>query len=648
MLSEVVPRKLRWSELQVSMKLQGRVVREMDFGFFLEIGAPATGLLRKRNMPRDLDVRVGSCLTVFLASALEDSRRIDLALRPKLSQKELEAKAADASEVLGLVAAIQPYGVFVDIGACTAGLVHVSRMGSLDVSQCQVGHEVQVQISSLEPRLQLSIRKDKFVAPVVVKQPRCTVSLFEDTQSLPGVFAVLPKSVVTRLLLHGCNLADLAELARTSKGMQSFSQEASNIFWDLQGLCCFHTRVHFDEADTVLGVGVAIIEEGGRKHLTCDFDPISRLAFKELGVRKGIWRNAISYWLPLAIDAQHFARASSSLHKSLQLLGTGKIAEQTRSFGRQAKMVEPEAESFDAWLERRAKASEAANKKFRAFLAGTKPEVSEPKPKASKLVFEPSLVLDVLPKLMNSQVVLLMKGEVWASHKALNGYIGFHHLLLAICRSNPAVQQEVEGRIGRFIANDESRVKSKVPNLGEFICLLSASEKYGWQSVAAPLLGEVFDRNVLWLLKRYPHLGDLTDVGVSEDRLRCTFEAALVSMRLVMFNVWFLNNIAKPHDLCQATLQRYERTKGLPPRQQIEAVHRAVRQICEVNSWGAYFDAVGIERVQSLELCRWLRESVGSSLRKGYHRRGYHSRQPRPRADQHDEYEHLADKLELN
>jgi hypothetical protein len=318
---------------------------------------------------------------------------------------------------------------------------------------------------------------------------------------------------------------------------------------------------------------------------------------------------------------------------------------------------------LDAFLQRRAKLSEAANKKFKAFRAGdfTPVESQMPQPtkqKAAKPVFDPVIVLDVLPKLMNSQVVLLMKGDVWASHKALSGYMAFHHLLLAICQTEPAVQSELEQRVGNFLAREEARVKSRVPNLGEFICLLSASEKCDWQSVAAPLLAEVFDRNVLWLLKKYPRFAEVDDVGVSKERLRCTFEVALVSMRLVMFNVWFLNNIAKPshvhaeaHTLacksCSCTLHRYERTKGVPPRQQIEAVHRAVRHICEVNSWEGYFEAVGIRRVEPLGLCNWLRQSVLSSLRKRYHRPGQFQQWPRRAKERQNSddayYEQLAD-----
>jgi len=331
--------------------------------------------------------------------------------------------------------------------------------------------------------------------------------------------------------------------------------------------------------------------------------------------------------------------------KTLKLLGTGRVAEQTRS---SVPRVKPRPASvvaldFDAWLQLRSKASEAANKRFRAVMAGDEAAMKTSsvqrsvqrcsvQQSAPEDVLEPDVVLNVLPKLMNSQVVLLMKGEVWASHKALSGYIAFHHLLLAICRANPKVQQEVDARIHRFLSAEDERVKAKTPNLGEFICLLSASNRYGWQDVAVPLLGEVFDRHVLWLLKKHPCMGELTDEGVSQQRLKLTFESAVVSLRLIMFNVWFLNNIAKvPHvhvegqtgSECIAascTLARYERTCGLPPRGQVEAVHRAVVRICCNSTWQGFFGDVGIQRVAPAALCGWLRRSVANSCRKGYHR----------------------------
>lgn len=626
-------------KLQVGREVRGRVVRHLDIGFFLDVGCTCQGLLRRRQA-RGLELKLGDCVKAFVASTEPEKWRLDLVLRPPASQVELDSWQEAGTEVTGVVVGIQAYGIFVDIGAAEAGLVHVSRLGSLDISQTQLGHEVSVQILAQQPKLQLAgpqsqlAELQSFVVPVQVL-PRPEGQAAKDETRLPGSLAALPKPLFARVLLQGLNLADLSHLTHASRSLRAVSEEASSIFWDLRSLCCFHTRTRFDEDGCILGVGVAVTEEDGRNHLTCDFDPISKLAFHQLGVRKGVWKNKISYWLPLAIDAHHFHRATPSLIKVLQVLGTGKVAEQTRSFGRKPGGSEPpksiQALSFDEWLESRAKKSEAAKAKFEAFRAGKLEEkVPEKVPIPTKPSFDAAVVLDVLPKLMNSQVVLLMKGETWASHKALSGYMGFHHLLLSICRDEPAVQAELEKRIENFMAAEEERVKSNVPNLGEFICLIAASMKHDWPSVAGPLLAEVFDRNVLWLLKKYPHLGQLSDVGVSKERLRATFEAALVSMRLIMFNAWFLNNVAKPPGEEQAPLLRYERTKGVAPRHQIEAVHRAVRRICEVNTWEAYFDSLGVKRIAPMQLCCWLRQSVLNSSRKGYHRPGRFQSRARP------------------
>jgi len=110
-------------------------------------------------------------------------------------------------------------------------------------------------------------------------------------------------------VLQGANLAGLQALAGTAHGLCAPAQEASSVFWDLQAFRCFHTRARFDDDGCVLGVGVSIMEEDGRHHFTCDFDPLSQEAFDSLEVRKGVWKNVISYWLPLAVNQKHFTRA---------------------------------------------------------------------------------------------------------------------------------------------------------------------------------------------------------------------------------------------------------------------------------------------------------------------------------------------------
>lgn len=74
-----------------------------------------------------------------------------------------------------------------------------------------------------------------------------------------------------------------------------------------------------------------------------------------------------------------------------------------------------------------------------------------------------------------------------------------------------------------------------------------------------PYLHEMFDRNVLWTLKKFPELvypTPLTDHNALIDRQRKVFEATKVSNHLAMFHVYFLKVFASIHSISnfQSTL----------------------------------------------------------------------------------------------
>lgn len=59
----------------------------------------------------------------------------------------------------------------------------------------------------------------------------------------------------------------------------------------------------------------------------------------------------------------------------------------------------------------------------------------------------------------------------------------------------------------------------------------------------------MFDRNVLWTLKAHPDLSRWNaadDATLRAARLRKTYEATTVSNHLLMFHVYFLDNVARP------------------------------------------------------------------------------------------------------
>src|SRR5271163_3581525 len=102
------------------------------------------------------------------------------------------------------------------------------------------------------------------------------------------------------------------------------------------------------------------------------------------------------------------------------------------------------------------------------------------------------MALSVFPKLMNTMIVLVMDGGLTASIKALVGYFAFHRLLLAFIELYPNLMADVNNSIAEFLRSENARVKSEIPSIGDWIPLVSVSNRYTWGHVAKAVIGETF------------------------------------------------------------------------------------------------------------------------------------------------------------
>lgn len=171
-------------------------------------------------------------------------------------------------------------------------------------------------------------------------------------------------------------------------------------------------------------------------------DLLSYVSFKDEKIRKSVWKEPFTHFLPVYINEEH---SNISLFKDC-------ISEIY------------EVKEFDAIY--------AAN---------------------------------VMIKLLNTQVVNIMSGKMHNSIKALEGYFYFHRWLIWIVSEYPEIQKIIDDKIEKFIENENERNKKNVVIIGEFIALLSVSSK-NWFQVSNSLLKEVFTRNVFWALKIHPEL----------------------------------------------------------------------------------------------------------------------------------------------
>ena len=95
------------------------------------------------------------------------------------------------------------------------------------------------------------------------------------------------------------------------------------------------------------------------------------------------------------------------------------------------------------------------------------------------------------------------------------------------------------------------------------------------------------DRNVLWTLKQYPELS-VPDTSAQGEfpRLAKTFKATLVSKRLLMFNVYFLNNVAHPPGMSlQEVKITYDRFYGRPSVEAKRGLQKEITKIKAIQDW---------------------------------------------------------------
>ncbi len=173
---------LELKDLHVGDKLSGTVRNVVDFGAFVDIGLHDDGLVHISHMsmkqishPSEV-LSVGDIVEVYVYEIDEVKEKIQLSLlpveqiaardaqqkeqrknrnsRPKKEKKIPLSEIKEGDKYTGKVTSVMPYGVFVNIGSVTNGLVHISQMSSSRVNDpadlVAVGDTVDVWVLSVD------------------------------------------------------------------------------------------------------------------------------------------------------------------------------------------------------------------------------------------------------------------------------------------------------------------------------------------------------------------------------------------------------------------------------------------------------------------------------------------------------------------
>ncbi|KAK0449174.1 hypothetical protein EV421DRAFT_1899857 [Armillaria borealis] len=363
-------------------------------------------------------------------------------------------------------------------------------------------------------------------------------------------------------------------------------------------LQCFFLRTPL--TSSILGIGVAC--DPRQRTLTSDFDWLSEEAFQKFGVRKSIQKRAFRYFLPLAFSRPHFLRARDKIWSALLVMY--KEMQQADC----ASLQRTQGVSLS-------RQSEALN-------------------------VSPSELLSVIYRMMNNIVVALMKScddvlttrngasstatLLHASEKAVYSYCHLFHLLLCLSRSNPNIYRDASKKITDFIAQPGARIKARIPDLGEFIVLVTLVLVFkkgdvAWRILNGPFLEEAIVRNARWVLRDHPEL-EVMEEGRSDHRLNTTFNHSKTSLRLMMFQITFLTTFVETYS---SDLRRLDDNYGFAEKEIPERMVKAIKDIYKVGDWPTFFEKVQYVRGQSFDpekLSQLLRDAVKASAERGYHK----------------------------
>lgn len=215
-------------KLEAGQEYEGRVVRLMPFGAFIELNPGVEGMAHVSELswsrvdkPEDA-VAVGDTVKVQVLDIKKGEKggpRIGLTLKLAGGDPWLKAPSQfkEGERVMGKVTRLAKFGAFVEIAPGLEGLVHISEMSYLkrvnkpeDV--VQPGEQVECLIKELDPerrRLGLSLRdaegdpwagaEERFAKGALVSgvvEKRAEFGLF--IQLEPGVTGLMPKSRMAR------------------------------------------------------------------------------------------------------------------------------------------------------------------------------------------------------------------------------------------------------------------------------------------------------------------------------------------------------------------------------------------------------------------------------------------------------------------
>ena len=402
--------------------------------------------------------------------------------------------------------------------------------------------------------------KTHFVTSVIENKSNNLVELFKNVD-----FSLLSLDIVTQIF----NYLDSDVIINLGQAVPELQVYTKNPEFNIKReLICFYTKESFENQTLGYGINIRYFKKGYQiQSINVILDLVSKEAY-ENNCNHSVWNEEFRFWLPIKINNKH-------------VISSRKIIEQVIAdiyFARKEITFYPNNEKYE-------------NSKY---------ENNE---------FKPKYFLDIICKILSSMVVDMMKDNVYASVKALNGFCEFHYLLLQFTEWYPEIIEIADQKIEYFISNFYNVNKLNYHSLGEFIVLLLISKKFKWNDIKHNFLKESEVRNIRWIMKEIPEFETIDDVNILEK----VFEIVNVGKKLNLFTIYFINYVALKIQ------KNYNYYYGRPsPEIEIE-FQKKVKNIKSINGWEDYYQELNLYLPPKKKILLDYKKAVQLSKTKKYH-----------------------------
>ena len=301
-------------------------------------------------------------------------------------------------------------------------------------------------------------------------------------------------------------------------------------------MVCFHTKLRLGkDKGVVLGAGVSITRlprTGEIRSVTSAMDLLSLQAYIRDGLRTSLSGEKFTHFLPLYFGVEK-EKTVYLVKKALSMISTG-----------------------------------------------------------STRKFNPTQILEILPKMFLTLMVDITGESVYHSNKAVKMMIYIHRLINLMLDEYPDQRTKVEAVVQNFIKDKGQRIKDKTPNIGELLIYLSLTDKFKWDQIRDGLLEEQTDRQIFWLLKQFKELEKEEEkkgnVEFTQEVIEASYKATDVGFRIVMFLKAFKTELIQKRTLADFAKFLDKQYSQLGEQGEVQ-LRLELKRILEVRDYKSYY-----------------------------------------------------------